>query len=169
MEKVNTVYLSIGSNLGDRLANLQGAIDNLKKKCRIVQISAVYETDAEGFESTYRFYNAALHIETKLEPLELLAYLKQTEQLLGRNKPQKSQGYQSRTIDLDIVFFNDQTLTTSELILPHPRYHERLFVLWPLREVISTENTERLKLIEFYISKVQDHKSIDKTLFSLIH
>jgi 2-amino-4-hydroxy-6-hydroxymethyldihydropteridine diphosphokinase len=170
MEKVNTVYLSIGSNIGDRLANLQKAVDLLQEKNHtILESSSIYETDAFGFESSDRFLNAALKIQTQNSPIELLADLKQIEMTLGRTQRKSGEPYQSRIIDLDIIFFNSLSVDNTELCIPHPRFHERIFVLQPLNDIISTKERKLSQLVEAHLMKVQHCQTIDKTNFSLIH
>jgi 2-amino-4-hydroxy-6-hydroxymethyldihydropteridine diphosphokinase len=170
MEKVNTVYLSIGSNIGDRLANLQKAVDLLQEKNHtILESSGIYETDAFGFESSDRFLNAALKIQTQNSPIELLADLKRIEMTLGRTQRKSGAPYQSRIIDLDIIFFNCISVDSTELCIPHPRFHERIFVLQPLNDIISTEERQISQLVESQLTKVQHFQTIDKTNFSLIH
>jgi 2-amino-4-hydroxy-6-hydroxymethyldihydropteridine diphosphokinase len=170
MEKVNTVYLSIGSNIGDRLANLQKAVDLLQEKNHtILESSGIYETDAFEFESSDRFLNAALKIQTQNSPIELLADLKRIEMTLGRTQRKSGEPYQSRIIDLDIIFFNSLSVDSTELCIPHPRFHERIFVLQPLNDIISTEERKLSQLVESHLMKVQDSQTIDKTNFSLIH
>lgn len=170
MEKVNTVYLSIGSNIGDRLANLQKAVDLLQEKNHtILESSDIYETDAFGFESSDRFLNAALKIQTQNSPIELLADLKRIEMTLGRTQRKSGEPYQSRIIDLDIIFFNSISVDSTELRVPHPRFHERIFVLQPLKDIISTEEPELSRQVESHYIKVKRVQTIDKTIFSLIH
>ncbi len=170
MEEINTVFLSIGSNLGDRLGNLNTAVDLLKKNnCTILQASRVYETDAIGFETQNRFLNAALKIETNLSPVELLTILKRIENQLGRKEDSSNTGYQSRTIDIDIIFYNDLNIESDILSIPHPSYHERLFVLKPLKDLIDKDDVYLFYLVETNYTKVQLQQSIDETRFSLIH
>ena len=170
MEKVNTVYLSIGSNIGDRLANLQKAVDLLRKKnYSILKSSGIYETDALGFESSDRFLNAALKIKTLNSPTELLADLKRIDTTLGRTQRKSGEPYQSRTIDLDIIFYNSLEVNTTELSIPHPRFHERIFVLQPLKDIISTEERKLTQLVESHYVKVKQFQTIYKTNFSLFH
>lgn len=170
MEKVNTVYLSIGSNIGDRLVNLQKAVDLLQEKNHtILKSSGIYETDAFGFESSDRFLNAALKIQTQNSPIELLADLKRIEMTLGRTQRKSGEPYQSRTIDLDIIFYNFLEVNTTELCIPHPRFHERIFVLQPLIEIISNKEPELYQRVESHHTKAKQLQTIDKTNFSLIH
>ena len=128
------VYLALGSNLGDRAANLHAACRALSPQVQIERASPIYETDPWGYADQPPFYNQVLRARTELEPLALLNFLKQTETRLGR---QPSVRYGPRLIDLDILFYNDQVLQTDELTLPHPRLHERAFVLIPLKDLAA--------------------------------
>jgi 2-amino-4-hydroxy-6-hydroxymethyldihydropteridine diphosphokinase len=134
MGVTNSVYLSIGSNLGDRMLHLQFALDELKKISTITQASSVYETESVGFESNSLFLNACLHIETHLNPLELLNQTQYIEKLAGR-KVNNTGHYQDRSLDIDLLFFNMETIESDRLTVPHPRFQERKFVLIPLLEI----------------------------------
>lgn len=146
MEELNSnsslVYLSLGSNLGDRLQNLQLAIDLIKKEAgEILSVSSVYETPPLGFNSDDLFYNICVSLNTQFRPEELLQILLDIEIQLGRTVKTKLDNvipvYSSRTIDIDIIFFNNLVLTTSQLTIPHPLFKHRKFVLAPLNEIAS--------------------------------
>jgi 2-amino-4-hydroxy-6-hydroxymethyldihydropteridine diphosphokinase len=134
MKSLNQVYLSIGSNLGNRYLNLQKAVLALAKKVgAILQTSSIYENGAVGFDGE-DFLNACLLLETTLSPTEVLAKLKQIESNFGRKKD-SNKGYASRSIDLDILYFDDLILNGAGLSIPHPRMIERNFVLKPLADI----------------------------------
>jgi 2-amino-4-hydroxy-6-hydroxymethyldihydropteridine diphosphokinase len=134
MKSLNQVYLSIGSNLGNRYLNLQKAVLALAKKVgAILQTSSIYENGAVGFDGE-DFLNACLLLETTLSPTEVLTKLKQIESNFGRKKD-SNQGYASRSIDLDILYFDDLILNGAGLSIPHPRMIERNFVLKPLADI----------------------------------
>ncbi|MHA7842365.1 MAG: 2-amino-4-hydroxy-6-hydroxymethyldihydropteridine diphosphokinase [Winogradskyella sp.] len=134
MTPTNTVYIALGSNKGNKLQYLQDAIDAIFEKIGTVdKISKVYETPALGFEGD-NFYNACIRVETELKPKKLLKTLKQIESELGRNT-KKSDTYESREIDLDILFYGDEILEDSALVIPHPNLHKRKFVLQPLFDI----------------------------------
>lgn len=134
MNNLRRAYLSIGSNLGQKLQNLQQAVDILNKKAgKVVLLSNVYQTPAWGFSGD-DFLNACLGIDTSLEPEDLLKTLLETEKLLGRTRSDE-QGYQPRTIDIDILFYEDLVMQSEELILPHPHMQNRRFVLKPLADI----------------------------------
>jgi 2-amino-4-hydroxy-6-hydroxymethyldihydropteridine diphosphokinase len=126
------VYLSLGTNLGDRLINLKIVLDRLKAFCNLVACSSVYETDPWGFEEQPSFYNQVISIETDLEPLPLLRVIKGIEVDMGRIP---SFQYGPRLIDIDILLYDNLMMTSYELKLPHPQMVLRSFVLTPLAEI----------------------------------
>ncbi|WP_243473086.1 2-amino-4-hydroxy-6-hydroxymethyldihydropteridine diphosphokinase [Winogradskyella sp. MH6] len=129
-----SVYIALGSNKGNRLEYLQLAIDAIFERVGTIRkISKVYETPALGFEGD-NFYNACIKIETELKPKKLLRVLKQIEADLGRTT-KKSDTYESREIDLDILFYEDEVINEKSLIIPHPAIHLRKFVLVPLSNI----------------------------------
>ncbi|MBE0415020.1 MAG: 2-amino-4-hydroxy-6-hydroxymethyldihydropteridine diphosphokinase [Dehalococcoidia bacterium] len=126
------VYLGLGSNLGDRKANLEKALQLLSERLAIEQISSLYETAPVGHEEQSLFLNVVCRTQTDLEPFQLLSLIKGIEVSLGRvpsfpNAP--------RPIDVDILFYGDLVMETPELTIPHPRIKERAFVLIPLFEL----------------------------------
>jgi 2-amino-4-hydroxy-6-hydroxymethyldihydropteridine diphosphokinase len=126
------VYLSLGSNLGDRLANLSNAISALHSKVQPGIQSSIYETEPWGYSNQPAFLNQVIKAETSLDPLDLLEFLKQSEVILGR---QETFRFGPRLIDMDILFFDALVLNTSKLTLPHPRIAERAFILVPMAEI----------------------------------
>ena len=130
---MSIVYISIGSNLGDRLAYLQQGLDAANAIGDIVAISSVVETPAVGFEGN-PFLNACFTIDTQLAPIPIMKMLLDIEQSHGRSR-KSGQGYQNRTLDLDMIFYDDFVLDTPNLILPHPAMAQRRFVLQPLCEI----------------------------------
>ena len=130
---MNKAYLLTGSNMGDRLSNLTTAIHAITKNCgEIITQSSIYQTAAWGNENQPDFLNQAILIDTRLKPLELLQVLLSIEKKIGRIRNKKND---PRTIDIDVLFYNDLILDTAELQVPHPRLHLRRFVLVPLNEV----------------------------------
>jgi 2-amino-4-hydroxy-6-hydroxymethyldihydropteridine diphosphokinase len=130
--KEHIVYLALGSNLGDRLANLKQAINSLTPQMEVKAKSHVYETPPWGYEDQPKFLNQVIKAKTYLDPEPLLKHLKRLEVALGRKE---SFPNGPRLIDLDILFYDDQVLHTPSLIIPHPRLHERAFVLLPLMDL----------------------------------
>ncbi len=138
---VHDAYLALGANLGDRAATLHAAIAAIGELpgTRVTAESTFHETapvvpDPSAASEQPRYLNAAVAIETTLSPLELIAALQQIEKLHGRVRS-KSERWAARTLDLDILFFDDQIIDEPGLTIPHLRLHERRFVLAPLAEI----------------------------------
>ena len=128
----HTVYIALGTTLGDRTANLRAAIASMPPDVHVITESHVYETPPWGYENQPAFLNMVIKAETSLEPESLLTYLKQLEVQLGREQNFR---WGPRLIDLDILFYDDVILESPPLVIPHPRLHERGFVLVPLLEI----------------------------------
>ena len=127
------VYLSLGSNVGDREANLREAIQRLEGLGTVKAVSSLYETEPVEVESRQEwFLNGALGLQTELMPNEFLARMLAVEQTMGRKRVEPKG---PRTIDIDIVFFGDAVLDTPDLTVPHPAMQRRRFVLEPLAEI----------------------------------
>jgi 2-amino-4-hydroxy-6-hydroxymethyldihydropteridine diphosphokinase len=130
---MNKAYLLTGGNLGNRLDNLYKAADYIEQYCgKIVRKSSVYETAAWGLEDQPDFYNQALLINTMLSAQELIRQLLIIENKMGRRREVKMG---PRTIDIDILFYNDAVINAPDLIIPHPRMQDRRFVLMPFSEI----------------------------------
>lgn len=127
-----TVALALGSNIGDRKAALRAAVEALAPAVVVIKQSPVYETAAAYVTDQPAFLNMALIGETKLGPVELLTVLKKLETEIGRTP---SFRYGPRLLDIDILFYGDKVLALSDIGLPHPRMHEREFVLRPLADI----------------------------------
>lgn len=125
------VHIALGANLGDRLATLRSAVAALEALGRVVARSSVWETEAVGPPPDY--YNAVVVLETTLEPEALLDGLQAIEAAHGRRRPAARDA--PRTLDLDVLLWGDAVLATERLEVPHPRLHERAFVLEPLAEI----------------------------------
>jgi 2-amino-4-hydroxy-6-hydroxymethyldihydropteridine diphosphokinase len=130
---IHTVYLGLGSNLGERDTNLRTALDRLSEFIQVGRVSSVYETEPLLVEDQPHFHNLASVGVTELEPLSLLHALKRIESDLGRVPGPR---YGPRLIDIDILLFDDLILTTPELTIPHPAMLERAFALIPLAEIV---------------------------------
>jgi 2-amino-4-hydroxy-6-hydroxymethyldihydropteridine diphosphokinase len=126
------IFLSLGSNLGDRKANLIKALLLLSPQVDVINQSSIYETEPWGFLDQPSFLNQVLEGETDLSPLDLLNHVKDIEKELGR-KPGRRFG--PRLVDIDILFYGDQIITEDGLTIPHERMKERAFVLIPLEEI----------------------------------
>lgn len=135
---MHTVYLSLGSNLGDRKATMRRAIDLLNERAGSVdRQSSFIETEPWGFESTNKFLNMCVRLLTTLSPEQLLLATKQIERELGRTQKSVNGQYHDRPIDIDILMYDDVHLDSNDLTLPHPHMQEREFVMKPLREILS--------------------------------
>lgn len=126
------IYLALGSNLGNRLANLKQAVAALSPQMEVKAKSHVYETLPWDYEDQPKFLNQVIKVKTYLEPEPLLKHIKRLEVTLGR-KASFPNG--PRLIDIDILFYDDLILNTASLAIPHPRLHERGFVLLPLMDI----------------------------------
>ena len=132
---MNTAYLGLGSNLGNRMAFLRGGRDTLinNPDVELIQASSVYETEAIGGPADNPlFLNAVLQIKTSLSPGQLLSTCLAVEDEFGRSRPVR---WAPRTLDIDILFYGDQVVCQERLDIPHPRLQERAFVLAPLQEI----------------------------------
>ena len=124
--------LSLGSNIGDRIANIRAAVDLLSKSNRVTAKSDVYETPPWGVETQPRFLNCCVTLETDKSPLDLLRNVKDIEREIGRVTRGR---WEAREIDIDILTYGDETITSAELTIPHPLMMERAFVLVPLLDI----------------------------------
>lgn len=150
MLKVHTVYLSLGTNLGDKEHNLLSAITEIERRIGPVRAqSASLSTEPWGFESENTFLNAAVCVETELSPNALLRVTQQIERDMGRtekstiNGQQSTVTYHDRIIDIDILLYDDLHINTPKLTIPHPHMYERDFVLIPLREILPQKELKQ--------------------------
>ncbi len=127
-------YIGIGSNLGDRAKYIENAIEKLEgtKGIEVKRVSSIYETEPVGGPKQGKYLNGAIEIETQLEPGELMLKLQNIEKQLGRIKTLKNA---PRTIDLDILLYGDKKINKPDLKIPHPKMHEREFVMKPLKDL----------------------------------
>lgn len=131
---MNSLILGLGSNLGDRIANLQQACLQIEQEIGPIEAySSVYDSPPLGFEATTTFLNMCIRCTTELPPDAVLAKIHAIEHDLGRVRSEN--GYISRTLDIDIIFFNHLIQTTGPALLPHPAFRERKFVLLPLNDL----------------------------------
>lgn len=131
-----TVYLGLGTNLGNKEANLRTAIYKLQERIgKQVSLSSFYETAPWGFESEHSFLNAAIGLETNLSPTEVLHITQEIEKELGRTQKSVNGSYSDRLIDIDILLYDNLVLQSPELTVPHPLMTERDFVMKPLIEI----------------------------------
>ena len=134
---MHVVYLSLGSNLGDRHATMRRAIDMLNAEAGTVdRQSSSLETEPWGFESANKFLNMCVRLLTTLTPEQLLLKTQDIEKRLGRTVKSVDGQYHDRPIDIDMLMYDDVNISTPALTLPHPHMHERDFVMIPLREIL---------------------------------
>ena len=132
---MNQVYLSLGSNLGNKTGNLLQSIICITKEIGILSaLSSVYETKPWGFESGNDFFNMVICVETLLPPEEILTITKSIEKSIGREE-KTNNTYRDRLIDIDLIAYDDLIIDSDNLKLPHPLFHKRQFVLEPFNEI----------------------------------
>jgi len=156
------VYLSLGSNLGDRLGFLKRGIDLISEvpELKIQKVSSVYETEPVGYAAQPDFLNLAVSILTTIDPRKLLQTLKEIEMKIGRIHRQR---WHEREIDIDIIFYGDELVNSDELVIPHPRMHLRKFVLQPLNEIASNfVHPSRQKTVSQLLSDCPDNSQINR-------
>ena len=156
----NKAYISLGSNIDDRLFYLESAILELDKheKITVVNVSSIYETDPVGYTDQSPFLNMVVSVITMLNPEDLLAECLKIEQELGRKRDIR---WGPRTIDLDILVYNQENIETEKLFIPHPRMLERGFVLIPLLEMNQDVRIPNLdKPVQFYLDHIHDKKGV---------
>jgi 2-amino-4-hydroxy-6-hydroxymethyldihydropteridine diphosphokinase len=131
MADLTTVYLSLGSNLGNRQANLDQALKLLSARMNVGKVSSIYDTEPVGNTNQPRFLNLVCEVKTRLAPEGLLTMVKGLEQMMGR----RGKTGDPRTIDIDILLYGDLVMQKKDLEIPHPRMGERQFVMVPLAEI----------------------------------
>lgn len=130
------VFLGLGSNLGDKEANLRAAIYEIEKRIgKVISLSAFYTTEPWGFTSENTFVNAVCKVDTSFLPMEVLQITQEIEKDLGRIQKSVHGNYSDRSMDIDILLYDDIILHTDQLTIPHPLMCERKFVLEPLAEI----------------------------------
>lgn len=165
---MNTVIILLGGNIGDTLFYLKESIRRLENhNCVITKQSEIYETEAWGVENQNNYYNQALEISTSLSPNEVLILCQKIENQLGRIRKER---WGARTIDIDLIFYNQLIIDTPTLTIPHPRYHLRNFVLFPLADVIPDYvcpifKTTILKIVSSSLDQSQV-KTVDPVIVS---
>lgn len=130
------VYVSLGTNLGDKDNNLRTAVRLMQERIgKVISLSSFYETAPWGFQSEHSFLNAAACIETRLSPKQLLLVTQQIERELGRTQKSSGNVYKDRLIDIDLLMYDNLQIHSDQLVLPHPLMTGRRFVLEPLAEI----------------------------------
>ena len=160
MDQPNKVYIGLGSNQGDKFKNLQNAIDGIHGEIGAVKkISKVYRSPAMGFEGD-EFYNACILIHTQLSPSKTMKALLSLEKKMGRDRKKKS-GYESRSIDLDILFYNDEVSQSKTITVPHKEMHKRKFVLLPLNDIATdVHHPKKKKSVQDLLTKCKDDSEV---------
>lgn len=160
---MNKVYLMAGGNLGNRFKNLKSACDFIDNELgKINRSSSVFESEPWGFVHEQNFLNQAFELITNLNSEKILEKIKIFEKGFGKKK--RSKEYLPRNVDIDILFFNDEIIQLPDLIIPHPRLHERKFVLEPLNEIIPDFIHPVLKeKISVLNEKCKDEKWVRKS------
>ncbi|MFC1690771.1 2-amino-4-hydroxy-6-hydroxymethyldihydropteridine diphosphokinase [Nanoarchaeota archaeon] len=154
----NIVYIGVGSNIEDKKIHIDKAIDMMKEKINILQESSLFETEPMGFEDQDWFFNGVVKAETDLSPKELLDFLMDIEKKLGRNQEDRKA---PRTIDLDILFYGDQTIEEDNLIVPHPDMEKHSFAVVPMAEIDPKFVHPKLqKTMEQLEEQLEEHKQI---------
>lgn len=161
MKPLKLVYIALGSNRGNKLHYIQSTVDAIFDSIGSVKkLSRVFKTPALGFEGD-DFYNACITVETHLSPKKLLKTLQQIEKSIGRSK-KTSNGYESREIDLDIIFYESDIIQNKNLIIPHPEIQNRKFVLQPLLDILKDfEHPVSKKSIETLFEECKDDSVIE--------
>ncbi len=140
---MHTLYLGLGSNLGDRRTYISQAIRLLQERVgKVESVSSIMETEPLGFQSDNKFLNAACRISTALTPEECLKKTKEIERALGRRQKSQDGVYHDRTIDIDLLIYDELHISTPSLTLPHPCIMERDFVRIPLQEIMASSDSE---------------------------
>ena len=167
MQILRATYLSLGSNQGNKLENLQQAVDLIAEKIgKISKISSIYKTAAWGFESN-DFYNICLQVSTGLNPENLLKTITEIELLLGRKRTFEKE-YKARTIDIDILFFDNEIIFSKELIVPHKEMLNRRFVMVPLAEIApNLLHPIEKQRVEICLKNCTDNSKIENTYLHL--
>ncbi|MBP3039299.1 2-amino-4-hydroxy-6-hydroxymethyldihydropteridine diphosphokinase [Bacillaceae bacterium Marseille-Q3522] len=157
----NEAYLSLGSNMGDRLQYLSKAIRLLgnENEIKVAAASSIYETDPVGYENQAKFLNMVLAIQTNVNPFSLLQICLRIEEKLGRKRTIR---WGPRTIDLDILLFNKENIETEDLIIPHPRMLERAFVLVPLLELNPRIDLPDKTTLEYSLMEKRKREGVRK-------
>ena len=158
---MSKAYISLGANEGKRLENIQEAVTRIQNKIgNLITLSSLYQTPSLGFDGP-DFLNACIEIDTSLNPLDVLDNLLDIERAMGR-EPSTEIGYQSRPIDLDLLFYEEQIINSPALILPHPRIAQRNFILYPLSEINPEFMHPLLKKTIIDLLSISPDKSVPK-------
>jgi 2-amino-4-hydroxy-6-hydroxymethyldihydropteridine diphosphokinase len=162
---MHRVFLGLGGNIGDLDSNFRKVKDLIKSSCgKIINTSSIFKTPPLGFESDYFFWNQVVEVETRFEPDALLQKTLAIEKEMGRKRITGQ--YSSRPIDIDILYFDELSIKTENLQIPHPRIQERKFVLIPLVEIAPGYIHPEFKLANLQLlEQCSDNSVIEKLQF----
>lgn len=162
------VFFSIGTNLGDKIANICFALENINASIGVIKtVSSVFETDAWGYESENTFYNIALECFSNMTPFEILNKCKEIEKNCGRSLKDKK-GYADRVLDIDILFYGNKKIDNPNLQIPHPLRTERAFVLAPMNEIAKNYlDSEKNATIQELFLNCHDKMKVKRTAILL--
>ena len=162
---METCHILFGSNMGDKNEIFAQACLFINNRCgRIVAVSSAYESEPWGFEAEEWFLNRLITVETELEPEEMMQQLLGIERELGRVRHPETEGYTSRTADLDILYYGSRIVVTDGLTIPHPRLHKRRFALLPLCEMVPQFVHPAFKLTQTeLLERCPDTSEVRKT------
>jgi 2-amino-4-hydroxy-6-hydroxymethyldihydropteridine diphosphokinase len=165
---MNSAYLLLGGNIGDRLQHLRLATAAIEKYAgTVLTASSIYETEAWGIRDQAAFYNCVVEISTSLSAIELLNEILRIEKTLGRVRDENSH-WQARIIDIDILFFNRDIIQSPDLIVPHPHLQDRRFALMPLVEIApELEHPLLQKTVEALLNECKDHLQVNRLTHAL--
>ena len=142
----HAVFLGLGTNLGDKETNMLNALEEIKRRIgEITSLSSFYASEPVGFESENTFLNAVCCVQTQLSPSEVLSVTQEIERYLGRTQKSINRQYHDRTMDIDILLYDNLCMNTPELTIPHPFMKDRDFVMIPLKEILDSQSLSDLE------------------------
>ena len=142
----HAVFLGLGTNLGDKETNMLNALEEIKRRIgEISSLSSFYASEPVGFESENTFLNAVCCVQTQLSPSEVLSVTQEIERYLGRTQKSINREYHDRTMDIDILLYDNLCINTPELTIPHPFMKDRDFVMTPLKEILDSQSLSDLE------------------------
>ena len=142
----HTVFLGLGTNLGHKETNMLNALEEIKRRIgEITSLSSFYASEPVGFESENLFLNAVCCVHTQLSPYEVLSATQDIERNLGRTQKSINREYHDRTMDIDILLYDNLCINTPELTIPHPFMKDRDFVMTPLKEILDSQSLSDLE------------------------
>ena len=142
----HAVFLGLGTNLGEKETNILNALEEIKRRIgEITSLSSFYASEPVGFESENLFLNAVCCVQTQLSPYEVLSVTQEIERYLGRTQKSINRQYHDRTMDIDILLYDNLCMNTPELTIPHPFMKDRDFVMTPLKEILDSQSLSDLE------------------------